>query len=93
MLGVAGEWLALWTGAVSPSGCVLDLVRQRPPQGDMAEYAHWVVLYAGVHLANEGLLVGVVPITRRQGLVFDLECSDVGGCETKALLAFCSFSN
>lgn len=60
------------------------LVRQRPPQRDMVEYAaHSVVLYAGVHLADEGLPVGVVSIARRQGLVFGLECSDVGGCDTK----------
>ena len=32
---------------------------------------------------TRGLPVGVVSIARRQGLVFGLECSDVGGCDTK----------
>ena len=68
----------------SLSGCVLDLVRHRSVQGDMSEdAADSVVLDAGFHLASEGLPVGVVSIARRQGLVFGLECSDVGGCDTK----------
>jgi hypothetical protein len=61
-------------------GRLLVVVRQRSEHSDMAEdAADFVVLDAGFHLEVEGLPVSVVSIAGRQGLVFGLECSDVGG--------------